>query len=129
MLLPPATLPGVTDGSIVPASGTTPSYLTFRTDAPPIRTSLGLFTLRVVATWTDTSGPAQAVLNTTLDAIPGSSSVPDAGTDVIGPAWLAPDGSIGVVLTWPPGSTPVSARVTVTDPRGRSAADPTEVLP
>lgn len=130
VLVPPATPPVVIPGSIVPASGTTPGYVTFTTDAPPVATSLGRFALRVIAITQDSSGtPGQAVLNTTLDAITPSSSVPSASADVAGPAWLADDGSIGVVLNPASGTTIHSVLVSVTDPLGRAQPDPTEVLP
>ena len=125
VLVPPATPPAVTAGSIVPASGATPSYMTFTTDAPPVVTSLGRFALRVAVTTQDSTGtPGQAVLNTTLDAITPSSSVPPAGADAAGPAWLAADGSIGVVLNPAPGTHVAGVRISVTDPRGRTTEVP-----
>jgi hypothetical protein len=130
VLVPPPLPPVVTDGVVVAASGSTPAYLSFRTDAPPIRTALGRFRLRVAATMTDGTGaPSQAVLATTLDTVAFADAVPPAGTDVVGPAWLAADGSIGVVVNPPAGSTLLGVRVTVVDPMGRSQPNATEVLP
>ena len=127
--MPPSTPPAVTAASIVPASGGTPSYLTFSTDTPPIVTPVGRFTLVVVATTTDGAEPAQAALNTTLDRITPAPEPPASTSDTVGPAWLAPDGTIGVVLNPPAGHSIVSVRISVTDPRGRAQSDPTEVLP
>jgi hypothetical protein len=128
-LVPPASAPAVTGASIVAASGSDPGFVTFSTDAPPIVTSLGRFRLTVTVVTTDAASvPAQAVLNTTLDAITPSRTPPAAGADPIGPAWLAPDGSFGVILN-PGASTVTSVRISIMDPRGLSQPEPTEVLP
>lgn len=130
VLVPPTTPPGVTSAAVTPGSGATPALLSFRTDAPPVRTTAGPFLLQVVATTTDGgTGVGQAVLNTTLDALAyGQPSLPLPGSDVLGPAYLADDGSIGVFLRPAAGDTVISVRIRVTDPRGR-AADATQVTP